>query len=72
MAFEGLKNLKDLLGVVAAHARLDAAMVEELEDSRRRIYALESQAKADKATRQDLMIRVGKLEVLARQKAVST
>lgn len=71
MAFEGLKNLKDLLGVTAAYARLDAAMVKELEDAIRRIYALEQQAKTDKFTRQDLMTRVGKLELMVRQKAVS-
>lgn len=71
MAFEGLKNLKDLLGVTAAYARLDAAMVKELEEANRRLYALEEQAKLDKATRQDLMKRVSTLELIARQKAVS-
>lgn len=71
MAFEGLKNLKDLLGVTAAYARLDAALVNELEEANRRIYALEQQAKTDKSTRQDLMTRVGKLELMVRQKAVS-
>lgn len=71
MAFQGLKNLRDLLSVTAAFAKLDAAMVDELEDNRRRIYALEENQKMDKATRQTLLERVGKLELMVRQKAVS-
>lgn len=70
MAFEGLKNLKDLLGVTAAFARLDAAMVKEIEDLHARVYALEENQKMDKATRSKLLERVGKLELVTRQKAV--
>lgn len=66
--FKSIKNLRDLLGVVSAYCRLEAAMIDELGSNAQRLYALEESAKMDKATRQDLMKRVAKLELIVNGK----
>lgn len=58
-----LKNLRDLLGVVAGYCRLESAIVEELEDQNKDIYALKEKDKLNSAAIKDLIQRVGKLEL---------
>lgn len=60
---KSIKNLRDLFGVIAAYCRLESAMIDELENHAQRLYALEENQKTDKATRHDLMQRVGKVEL---------
>lgn len=56
------KNLRDLVGVISAYCRLEAAIVDELERQNSRLYALEKNQDMAKATRSDLLLRLGKAE----------
>ena len=58
-----LKNLRDLLGVVAGYCRLEAAIVEELEQQSKTIFALKEKEKLHDATIKELMQSVGKLQL---------
>lgn len=60
--FQTFKNLRDLLNVISAFARLESALIDELESQSRRLYALEENQKMAKATRMDYGLRIGKLE----------
>lgn len=57
------KNLRALLGVVAGYARLEAAIIEELEAQSIRLYALEERVKLNGATLGDHMKRIPQLEL---------
>lgn len=63
-----LKNLRDLLGVVAGYCRLEAAIVDELEEQHSDIYALKENRKLDNASIRALNDRVTKLEMQLRGK----
>ena len=62
MVRDTFKNLRDLVNVIASFARLEAALVDELEHQSRRLYALEQNQDMAKATRNNLMIRLGQAE----------
>ena len=63
-----LKNLKNLMGQFASFCRLEAAIVEELEEQHNDVYALKEHATKDQAAIRALEERVSKLEIILRQK----
>lgn len=63
-----LKNLKSLMGQFAAFCRLEAAIVEELEEQHSDVYALKEHTKKDQAAIRALDERLAKVEIILRQK----
>lgn len=63
-----LKNLKSLMGQFAAFCRLEAAIVEELEEQHADLYANKELAKKNQAAIRALEERVSKLEIILRQR----
>lgn len=63
-----IQNLRDLLGVVAAYCRLEAAIVDELDAQHSDIYALKENEKRNLATIRAQGERIDALERIVRSK----